>query len=135
MLSHFFVAHSSNVRSAVETGSPDPAPCLAVWRVDPVKLSTLAHALTGNSTEVSDPELELSSEGPWVFRLAENTVAALARLSDDDLPCVARKWAQTAEWQLDHATPEGLEWLLRHLRSLACAARESDSNLYLRVDL
>ncbi len=95
---------------------------------DQVKLATLWALLAGQ--EFRDelvyeftPLHEVSTDGPWIFRVPAPLVQALAEVDDRRASEIVPAWAATEELELDGWDAEAVAPLLEGLRSLARSAR------------
>jgi len=107
--------------------------------IDTVKLCML-HALVTDQPyktlkDQYTPVVSVSDEGPWVFRLPDSCVDALARLDDEARAAVATRWAQTKEFQFDRWRTAAVAEALEAISALARRAVESKQSVFLWMHL
>ncbi|MFO0613255.1 MAG: hypothetical protein U0414_11725 [Polyangiaceae bacterium] len=73
---------------------------IRVKGIDPVKLQSL-YSKVGGKTLKLDPIAMASDEGPWVMRIPDAFVRALAKLDAPERKKVAAFWAKTEEFAMD----------------------------------
>lgn len=149
MLSDIFVARLDEVHLA--EGGPTVSkrfPAEDVKGLDQVKLATLGEALMTGGTmsgdggeeydalmsEMSEPVYEFSDE-EWVFPIPDRLMAALARLSDDEMERLAPAWADTEEFRLDYMDETTATDFLTVLRQFAQRAESDKLPLFLWMSL
>ena len=96
-------------------------------KVDQVKMGTLYAILVGTDYDPGFLTGEasflyvVSDDGPWVQLVPERMVERLARLSDAEVPRIAREWRKTEEFDPKYSrwTPDDIERFLRDIAALA----------------
>jgi hypothetical protein len=110
--------------------------------VDHVKLVTLNGIATRRDHGVGaafnalldevDAVRDGGEDGPWVLRLPERLVAALAEADSARLAAINDEWSRTEEWELDGVRrPDDTRWLVEELAALARDACSSGRQVYL----
>jgi len=101
-----------------------------------IELATL-HSLVGNAE--FDPVLDAfptiagqeSEDGPWLNRLPDDFVLALAGLANDAVAKLAAEWSQTEEFQGRGWDPEDVEVRLGEIVELARRALQEAKPIHL----
>jgi len=144
-----FVASPEAVEQwSIEQGlTPPEWPAMEFKRLETVKMGTLESILTGVPYEdIDQGDLhnlvrEGGSEGPWISRLRQPLVDALANLEEGRIPGVAAAWADTDEFKVrpsDRASIAVIEELspaLSEMRGLAQTSRERGEPTFLMMGL
>ncbi len=103
--------------------------------IDTVKFGTLHSLVTGRTFDevlaLYDPVVEVSDDGPWVFRIPEELVERLAALSEEEGRTVAAKWAATEEFALSGWDEAAVSDGLVAICELARRAVDSGQALFL----
>jgi hypothetical protein len=127
--------------------TPTDWPAMEFKRLETVKLGTLESILTGVDYDDIDQDLLHAlvrtggEEGPWIVRVREVLVTALAALEDGRVPTVASAWADTEEFTLGHGGQlpprevESLAEAIAEMAALARTARQRGAPMYLLMSL
>jgi len=127
--------------------TPEAWPAVEFKRLETVKLGRLEAILTERSYEqtVADRRTELvatgGDAGPWIIRVADSLVDALAGLPPERVSDVAEAWTQTQELRRDAAgqlRPEEIVSLIdrvNRMSQLAAYARSSGLPMLLLMSL
>src|SRR4051812_27646642 len=130
LLSDFFAASEDEIAELPELGPEGRFPTVAAKNVTNVELATLCGIATGRDIDVESGGFEAllneiedvrepGEDGPWVFRVPDSLVEALAAADEARVRDIAREWASTEEWQLSGANADDLVWLVSDLSRLA----------------
>jgi hypothetical protein len=101
---------------------------------DTIKLDSLGKLLAVKGKASSSPLDESASEH-WVLPINAKLVAALAKLDAKKRPGIAKKWADTEEWQRDGGTATTVDKLLGQMVKLAKQAVDDERPMYLWISL
>lgn len=144
-----FVASTEAVEQwNIEQGlTPAEWPAMEIKRLETVKMGTLESILTGVPyQDIERDELHNlfragGPEGPWISRLRQSLVDALASLEDSRIPVVAAAWADTDEFKIrpsdrpSSAVIDDLSVVLAEMRGLAQVGRERGEPMFLMMGL
>ncbi len=123
----------------VDALSPDDIPIQMFPGVEAkgvhiIKLGTLQNILVGTDVQdaIGQHEWmdEKSAEGFWITRLPKELFDALAGLNGDQIPEVAHKWSETAEFESEHWEKSEVEDLMTRIVLLAKDARSNGKGLF-----
>lgn len=106
--------------------------------IDPVKLGTLYEKVLKkpSSSLKMSPIAMASDEGPWVMRVPDTFVKALAKLSAPDRKTIAAWWAKTEEFVLDRRwEPPAVAATLDAISALAAKATAEKKKVFLWMSL
>lgn len=138
ILSDIFISTDQQVQLLASDQSPIPTlPGIVAKSIDPVKLAKLWCLLTKQrfSLELIDDFLlvrELSTEGPWIFRLPADLANKLIGQQPEHILQLGQAWAvTTAEFQLDGWATSDVIKLLQDMFHLAKRAAQNKEQLYL----
>jgi hypothetical protein len=127
--------------------TPATWPAMEFKNLESVKLGMLESILTGVAYDDIDQDdlhnlvREGGPEGPWVSRVRQPLVDALAAADDSRIGPVAAAWADTDEFkarpsdQPSRATIDELSGLLAEMAGLARVGKERAEPMYLMVGL
>jgi hypothetical protein len=91
--------------------------------IDSVKLSELKSVLLGDADEkasVKDFPLVAGdeAEGPWVMRVPDELIEAIASIPESRITDTARAWIVTGAFSMDRWLTSDVEEVLRNMQSL-----------------
>jgi hypothetical protein len=141
VVSEIVMADDADAEAVAEDAAPSRRwPGLDAGGLDQVKLAILWAILSGGElrdalVEAFTPLAEVSADGPWVFRVPSDLVAALAGLEAGRAGTVAAAWSGAEELQLEDRDPDDVRRLLDGLRGVARAAQAARKPLLMRVSL
>jgi hypothetical protein len=127
--------------------TPADWPAIEFKRLDPVKMGTLESILTGVPyDDVDQDELHAlvrhgGDEGPWIVRLRQPLIDALATLEDSRIREFGAAWADTDEFKLrpsdkpSKADIEDLSMAIGEMSSLARVSKERAEPMFLMMGL
>jgi hypothetical protein len=144
-----FVASTEAVeRWDIEQGlTPSEWPAIEIKRLETVKIGTLESILTGVPYDDIERDAlhnlvrEGGSEGPWISRLRQPLIDALATLEDSRIPAVAAAWSDTDEFKVrasDKPSPavvHDLSGVLAEMRRLAQVGKDRGEPMFLMMGL
>jgi len=127
--------------------TPATWPAMEFKRLETVKLGMLESILTGVAYDDIDQDdlhnlvREGGPEGPWISRVREPLVDALATADDSRIGPAAAAWADTDEFksrptdQPSRATIDELSGLVAEMAAMARVAKERVEPMYLMMGL
>src|SRR4051794_27755838 len=108
VLSDLVIAGAGDAEKIAKTSNPSQAfGGIDIKGIDTVKLESLHEIVLGKKVDKSSPFRQQPvgpDEGPWVFRVPDDFVAALAALDDAGREKAAARWARTDEFKADRWT-------------------------------
>ncbi|MCO6436744.1 MAG: hypothetical protein J5J06_06630 [Phycisphaerae bacterium] len=119
-------------------------PSLESKGIDTVKLGTLSKILMDRPVNDVDAVAsfmldaildEASEDGPWVFQVPDELVAAVAALDSPTIDRVAQAWAATEEFQLSRWSERDVREYMRDLVTISARARAEGKTLLLWMSL
>ena len=145
MLTDLIAAKTDEANAILSTqGHASIWPTLDAHTVDQVKLVTLAFLLKGQPASTDRVARYVESfeslasggdDGPWIDLLPRELTQALAHLSVEQLPSIAKAWASTEEALLDRWNAADVAVFLKDLSAFAASALEHDREVMLWVCL
>lgn len=139
-LSDFFIADPGDAAALdIESSPIGRFPGFEAKGVEIVKILTLLSLIDGSDVMSNidhiDSYFVQQSDETWLVAIPDAIRSHLSTAGDQQLASLARRWAETEEWQLDGGEEEDLRWILDEMAKLSAEATHNNQKLYLWICL